>query len=82
MELRDPRNRKMQNLIAFSVSAGIHLTGLFALLSFVFKLQYRVILPVVYASVGIQKARGAERRDQRLRLAAPGAGVGYRAVGA
>ena len=33
MELRDPRNRKMQNLIAFSVSAGIHLTGLFALLS-------------------------------------------------
>ena len=33
MELRDPRNRKMQNLIAFSVSAGIHLTGLLALLS-------------------------------------------------
>ena len=33
MELQDPRNRKMQNLIAFSVSAGIHLTGLLALLS-------------------------------------------------
>lgn len=33
MDLRDPRNRKMQNLIAFSVSAGIHLTGLLALLS-------------------------------------------------
>lgn len=33
MELQDPRNRKMQNLIAFSVSAGIHLAGLLALLS-------------------------------------------------
>ena len=33
MELRDPRNRKMQNLIAFSVSAGIHLAGLLMLLS-------------------------------------------------
>ena len=32
MELQDPRNRKMQNLIAFSVSAGIHLAGLMALL--------------------------------------------------
>jgi len=33
MELQDPRNRKMQSLIAYSVSAGIHLAGLLALLS-------------------------------------------------
>ena len=33
MELHDPHNRKMQNLIAYSVSTGIHLAGLLALLS-------------------------------------------------
>ena len=33
MELQDPCNRKMQSLIAFLVSAGIHLAGLLALLS-------------------------------------------------
>ena len=33
MELQDPRNRKMQKLIVYSVSAGIHLAGLLALLS-------------------------------------------------